>query len=125
MLATPLAVRGTQASGVIAPSAGAEVVLSTTRNPAVAVRLVAYTPKRVPAPALRTRLASPDVDTTGVTPAIVASIPTLPMIADPALRPTTPVPSVGSSTRIAPEAVPCPVATLDPATCVRLLVHGP
>ena len=38
---------------------------------------------------------------------------------------TSPVPSVGSSTRIAPDAVPCPVAIDAPATCVRLLAPAP
>ena len=40
--ATPLAGSGTQASGVMAPAPGADVVFKIARKPAVPVRFVAY-----------------------------------------------------------------------------------
>lgn len=64
--AAPLAGNGTHANGVTAPSAGALVALNTSRKPPVFVRLVAYTPYKLPAEPLRTWLLSPEVETTGV-----------------------------------------------------------
>src|SRR4029077_14907623 len=58
-------------------------------------------------------------------PLVTGAMPTLPMVLVPAFSPTTPVPSVGSSTLIAEVATPCPCWIAEPATCVRLEDQGP